>query len=245
MNRRLMQVFCALLLAVPLSAQTAEELVRSTSFFGSAENVFMKITMTLSSKSGSKERGIEVSMKRNAGSTLVLACMVSPAFLSQMKFLTHRQADGRVDTWLKTSQGVRKLAASGGTEKVFDSDFTVEDFTGLDPAGFSCVLLPDAVIDDVVCRAVQMTPAAPVGYTRKVLYLEKDGLALRGIDYMDGKGTLVRQYRLLRAGTSAGASYPALSVMRSLGSGTETTLEVKEIDAVRVIPEKNFNKGNL
>jgi outer membrane lipoprotein-sorting protein len=245
MMYRLLFVLIAAACAAHAFPQTAEQIAKKTSFFGSARDISMNMTMELKSKTGSRERGLEVFIKRSEGGMRVLARMVSPAFLSQMKFLTHREADGLTSSWLKTSQGVRKLAASSGSERIFDSEFTVEDFTEIDTAGFDCALLEDVPAELSQCYAVEMSPKVKAGYARKILYIHKDDFDLRGIDFMDERKTAIRQYRLLETGMVEGMPYPARSVMRDLRSGNETVLVVKEIDTGHPIPEKTFNKANL
>jgi hypothetical protein len=233
---------CAAATAFP---QTAEQIVLRTSLFGDARNVSAKITMELKGKTGARERGLEVFIARDRGEARVLIHMVSPAFLSQMKFLTHRSASGEASSWLRTSQGVRKLSRSNGTERVFDSDFTVEDLTETDVDEFEATLLADAEIDSFPCHAVELRPKFRTQYERKVMYVQMRGSGLQGIDFLDERSGLIRQYRLLETRLADGVPFPSLSVMRDLRGGTETLLRVRELDTTTVLPEKTFNKGNL
>jgi hypothetical protein len=121
----------------------------------------------------------------------------------------------------------------------------VEDFTDIDLADFAAEVLPDIAIDQVPCHAVRLTPKAAAQYRRKVVYVAIDGGMLRGTDFTDAQGGLVRQYRLLETRLADGATFPSVSVMRNVPAQTETRLTVETIDATTPLPDKTFNKGNL
>jgi len=247
MSRRLrvMTIAAGMLISSACFSQTPEEVLRRATLFGNARWLTLAISMELKGATGTRERGLEVFIARDSGATRILVHMVSPAFLSRMKFLTHRSASGETSSWLRTSQGVRKLSRANAAERIFDSDFTVEDFTEIDLDGFATLLLPDVLIGQVPCKAVQLTPGFRAQYARKVFFVEMNSGSLQGIDFFDTRDALVRQYRLMQTRMIDGTPFPSVSVMRDLLAQTETRLTVREIDTTTALPDKTFNKGNL
>jgi hypothetical protein len=244
MKKRSLFAAALVLLAGPAFSQSLGQLIMA-SLFGNAASITMKITMHLSAENGSKERGLEVFIRRDAGIVRILAHVVSPAFLSQMKFLTHRRDDGETSSWLKTSQGVRKLSSTNTEERVFDSDFTVEDFGQINPGEFTIDVLADSEVDGVPCAVLDLRPKLKATYARKVFFIEKVDSQLRGIDFFDEGGNFVRQYRLLETRIIGGAAFPVSSVMKDLRGKTETRLTVNEIDTTHPLPDRVFNKADL
>lgn len=244
-GRTVLAAAVGMLIGASCFSQTAEEILGRATLFGEARWLSLKISMELKGPNGVRQRGLEVFVARDRGTTRFLAHLVAPAFLSQMKFLSHRSADGATSSWLRTSQGVRKLSRANAAERIFDSDFTVEDFTDIDLADFAAELLPDVAIDQVPCHTVQLTPKARAQYSRKLLYVAREGGMLHGTDFYDAQGGLVRQYRLLETRRADGTTFPSVSVMRNLPAQTETRLTVETIDAATPLPDKTFNKGNL
>ena len=106
MRKRVVLTGLLVVLAGPVFCLSVGELLM-TSLFGTAKSITLKITMRLVAENGTRERGLEVFIRQDPATLRILAHVVSPAFLSQMKFLTYRQADGETSSWLKTSAGVR------------------------------------------------------------------------------------------------------------------------------------------
>jgi hypothetical protein len=237
----------ALLLASSprLPAQSAEELVAGLGLFGSARFITMRIDMGLTLKNGVKDRTLEVFIRQDDRRMSAMIHVIAPAFLSAMKFLTQRDADGQETSWLKTSQGVRRLSDANGSERVFDSDFRAEDFMAISARRFALAVLPDAVIDSVPCRTVEARPLSAGGYARKLVYIGATDGSLRGIDFLDAGGRIIRRYRLTATRVLEGGTYPLTAEMTDLREGTSTALKVDRIDLETALPDALFNKGSL
>lgn len=238
-------VLAALLSAFSADALTLEELLDRTLIFGPAKNITMGVTVTLSGRTGSKARGLEVFISRDAERLRVLVSMVSPAFLSQMKFLYHKDPGGAESAWMKTSQGVRRLAQTAVSGRIFDSDFTVDDFTAITESRYTLAMLPGVTLDSSPCFAVEARPKTRMDYERKVIYIEAANDLLRGIDFLDVEGAHVREYRVVSTREINGMAYPVSSTMEDLTAGSKTTLLVTRIDVDTALPDGLFNKGNL
>lgn len=228
-----------------LPAQGAETLVEGLSLFGSARAVSMRVEMELRLKNGRKDRSLDVFLRQVDRRTQVLIQVAAPAFLTSMKFLSMRDEGGLETTWMKTSQGVRRLTDSSGGERVFDSDFTAEDFLSVSARRFALAVLPDSTLGSTACRVVEARPRTAGSYARKLLYIGAADQSLRGIDFLDEGGTLIRRYRLTATQIIDGGTYPQSAVMENLRDGTATALSISRVDLKTDLPDRLFNKGSL
>ncbi len=238
--------FALLVAACPsVSAQSAQDLAAGVGLFGSAPFITLRVSMSLALPNGTKDRTLEVFIRQDARRTSALIHVIAPAFLSSMKLLTQRDVGGQESSWLKTSQGVRRLSDANGSERVFDSDFRAEDFMAVSPQRFALATLADTVIDSVACRTVEARPRSPRDYARKLLYIAAGDRSLRGIDYLDQGGRPVRRYRLTATQVVEEGTYPLSAEMVDDVEGTSTTLKVTRIDLRSALPDALFNKGSL
>jgi hypothetical protein len=195
---------------------------------------------------GVKSREMEAFIRRDGRASRLLLHMVSPAFLNQMKFLFHRDGDGRESQWMKTSQGVRRLAGSNRSEAIFDSDFTAEDLSDLRVDDFSLALLGEEQIGGRPCRRIEMVPRfAGSSYRKKQVLVEKGSGLIFGADFFDASGTLVRRYRLLDTQQVQGSTFPLTCRMENRGEESHTLLRFHRIEPVDSLPDKLFNRAGL
>ena len=95
-----------------------------------AEQIRMKARMVIHEGESQISRTIEVLFDSSgtAGYRL-LTQVIAPGFLRNMKVLVIDSGSDST-TWTSTSRGVRRIGSRGGSERVFQSDFFVGDFTG-------------------------------------------------------------------------------------------------------------------
>lgn len=226
--------------------QSAEEILRRSSLFGSAAGARMRIGMEIVKGQGVKSREMEAFIRRDGRASRLLLHVVSPAFLNQMKFLFHREGDGRESQWMKTSQGVRRLAGSNRSEAIFDSDFTAEDLSDLRVEDFSLALLGEEPVGGRPCHRIEMAPRfSGSSYHKKQVLVEKGSGLLFGADFFDAAGALVRRYRLLDTQRVQGSTFPLACRMENLAAGTHTLLRFQRIEPADSLPDKLFNRAAL
>ena len=227
-------------------AETAEEILQHTTLFGRAANTQMSITMEIVKPRGTKSRTLEAFVRQEGTASQILLHIVSPAFLSQMKFLSDRDEKGRESKWLKTSSGVRRLSEGNRTEPLFDSDFTVEDLSEIYPDDFDLALLGDKQAGPYLCDLIEAVPRfAGSSYSKKWIYVEKDTGILCAVDFFGRDDQPVKRYRLLEVQTVAGNTYPFSCRMEGVSDGTFTELEFPRIEIVDRLPDKLFSRASL
>lgn len=217
--------------------ERAADIISDVHVLGPADTMQVDATMTTREGSSESERRLEGWYRRDNRDLSLFVQIVEPPFLRDMKLLLLRRGS-REDTWMRTSRGVRRLGASGGQERVFGSHFTVSDITAVDPTEQSVRVVessPDEIIIDV-------EDAEGDGYRR--FSIQPEDRIIRGIQFFDDSGELVKEYTLLSLGSVDGRPVPMHGQMR-LANGDHTVISVNNIEFPRSIPGRYFNRGNL
>ena len=223
-----------------------ESIINKTYMLGKDPNIHMIIEMKISAKNGVKERVLDIYMKRTETTSKTLIHVISPGFLNKMKFLLHKDENGTDSKWMKTSKGVRRLSDANNSERVFDSDFTVEDFSGHAATDFKLTLLDTVFIGGKECFAIEAVPSYKFSdYSKKILKIDVDTMILREVDFFDNRGKKIKQYELIETQIINNNIYPLLCRMDNLKTDTNTTLHLQQVVVSGTLPNKIFNKGNL
>jgi hypothetical protein len=233
---------------VPAAAQesrelTAEEILKNVYLLGDAPNIVLSASMDIKSPRGDKTRVLDIYISQNDDESKILAQVSSPAFLRNLKFLTHQFTDGSDDKWVKTSRGVRRLAEGNYGEALFDSDFTVEDLSRINQSRFNLELADSSEFPGM--RAVKATPTyRNPDYTHKVFLIEVETGMLAGVNFFIGEG-LIKRYTLVERQLVDGELYPLICLMEDLSEDTSTIFEIIEVSIEDSIPARLFNRGSL
>lgn len=239
-----------LILSVTAAAQSAsnpspESILRSAALFSAFDSMELSVNLDITERRGSKERDLAVYVEKLNGDYRALIQVTSPAFLNKMKFLTLGAGESR-EQWMSTSRGVRRLAASNRNERLFDSDFTVEDLSNYDPADYQLALQGSRTIDGVDCHVLEARPiSGESDYARKVLFVSKSSGLLHRAEFYNEAGTMIRLFTLLEQMSLSGSPFPKVGKMETFADGTYTILTVNDAQAGLDIPDRLFNRGNL
>lgn len=246
MSSRVISIVLALLAvasAPRLSADSAASYVLDSHILGISEYTAVEATMIIHGSRGDQTRRLEVLMHRpGEDESRVLARIVWPAFLTNMKFLIHNNGDRGQEKWMTTSRGVRRLSDSNTDESVFNSDFTVEDFSDLRTGEYRFAYHEDDDPNGIRVIHARRTEAASGS---KVFHVDPEAKLIRRIDYLDPSGALVRQYRILSTQQVASHDYPKQAEMRDLQAGTSTEITIESVDVESRIPARMFNRASL
>ncbi len=232
--------FCAATLAAADVAAALE----NAHLFGPSESTVLRAVMEIHSRGGTSTRTVEVSIEREAGGTArILAQVIEPAFLRNLKFLMHRDHRGRSDFWMRTSSGTRRLTGHDNTESIFNSDFTVEDFSYIDVAAYELALLSEQPAGRTIIDG-RLAQASPT-HVRKIFTVEDETDLIERVRYMDGNGRMVKEYELLTRQEVSGQTLPHEAVMTNHTEGTFTKLTIVSVDPNARIPARVFNPAGL
>jgi hypothetical protein len=232
-----------LLASNPASAlSSADDLLASAKLFADASTIKATIEMSIARRDGTKARTLELFMSLPGdGSAKALARVKSPEFLRNMKMLKIRDTAGKSDTWIKTSQGVRRIAEGGADEPLFDSDFTADDLSGFDKGRFRARALEAA--DGLAWLSAVPTKGSDWAELR--IGLELDTRLIARIDYISKDGSVGKRYRLLERQELGGSVSTRSCAMENLKKGSITTLSITGMELDTGIPDSVFAKGSL
>lgn len=251
MRLRLFVVLVVLSTTVSLYAENSTidpaAVLENVSVYGNTPNLTARIQMKIATSRGVQNRVLEAYVKRTADASETFIRMISPAFLSNMKFLSKRSSSGTEVHWIGTSRGVRRVATGGSnTEHLFDSDFTVEDLSSISVDRYRLRVLPKRQIEGRTCLSIEARPKySGADYVRKIIYVEVGSMLLMGIDYFDSRGQIVRSYRTTSTQRVSGQELPRTCVMSTPENGSSTVLTFERVETARPIPERVFNIGNM
>ncbi|MFP4114450.1 MAG: outer membrane lipoprotein-sorting protein [Spirochaetota bacterium] len=224
--------------------QEPDEIIRDAALFGRFESLVARIRMEIHD-GGTKHRTLELHSEQDDDGARAFVQIISPAFLNRMKFLTI-SARGATDQWIGTSRGVRRLADGSRDERLFDSDFRIDDFTPPEPDEYDLTRLDDRVVDGEPCYVVDIVPrTVRTDYARRRVFVAREDRLLVRAEYYSPDDELVRLFRLEERTYEEGTAFPARGSMRSISDGTETVLTVEQYRVGVTIPDRMFSRGNL
>ncbi len=236
------------LISASVIAQEAPDpadILRGAALFGRFTSLEVDLTMEIHERRGTKDRGLVVYVERDGDDARTLVQIVSPAFLSRMRFLSVTDGEDTAQ-WLATSRGVRRIAPSSRNDKLFDSDFTVEDLSDYDPDDFDLTITGSERINGSDAYVLEAVPLdIETDYAKRVMYVDKETGLLVLARFLDGSGDVIREFELLEHMDLDGIAFPKVARMTTVSRNTFTILTVDNARAGHDIPDRIFNRGDL
>lgn len=222
-----------------------EAVLRGATIFGRFDAMEIEAEMTIRDSRATKTRGLAITVEHEPnGTTRVLARVVSPGFLSRMKYLVHHHENGREDAWLSTSRGVRRLTGARRQVRLFDSDFTAEDFAPPDVEGLALQAAGSSGNPCADCVGVRAGEKAGRAESRLFVVDQGTGL-IHQVDFLDRNGKLVRRYELVETQVIGGQTVPLSCRMEDYERDSATTLRFTAVTLPDSVPARLFNPGSL
>ncbi|MFW5744298.1 MAG: outer membrane lipoprotein-sorting protein [Spirochaetota bacterium] len=237
-------VLALVALVGPRAYTDSHDALRDAALFGRFETLTARVEMEIHER-GMKTRTLELYVEQDDERHRALAQVIAPAFLGRMKYLMIGDAR-RTDQWIASSRGVRRVAGSAREERLFDSDFVVEDFTPPRDGEYEVRELPDREVDGEPCRAFEVAPQGiTTGYARRVVYVSATDRILVRAEYYSASDELLRLFELHERTTVDGEPFPRRATMQTVGAGTSTEIVLRKVTTDEPIPARVFSRGNL
>lgn len=231
-------------MAAAAGAETAEEFLASAHLFGREHAIVVSLGMTITERDGqSRSRVVELFMDRHDVRTRTLGRIVEPAFLAEMKFLKITERGKQDMQWMKTSRGVRRLGDSSGSESVFGSHFSVEDFGSLSSSEYTVSFVGKPVEAAEVMLLVQPVKGGKAESRR--IRIDPETRIVTGMEYIDGQGKVIKRYSVVSKAMSGDVMRPSSVKMEDLVHGGSTSLQLYDFKFPDSIQERWFNPGSL
>jgi outer membrane lipoprotein-sorting protein len=237
--------------AVSLSAQNAEEIVRSSRDRIQADAVYTRSTMILMAKNGAETRRvIEQFSKDGPRGNRVVIVFHEPRSVAGTRFLTMENPGGEDDRWifLPDRGRVQRIAASDGSKSFVGTDFSNDDISSADRRVDldQHSLLREEDLGNNPCYVIQSVPRdSSYQYSRMIQWIDRNTWVSHRIELYDKRNVLVKTLEILRLEERDGRLSPMQTRMTSHAAGTYTQINVDDIRYNARIPEGIFTQEYL
>jgi outer membrane lipoprotein-sorting protein len=241
------------------AAETARELLdraKAVNDEREPKDVAQRMRMVIVDSRG-KERVREVesrSLELGGGERKSLIVFLSPRDVKGVGFLSFAHKDRDDDQWLylPALKRVRRITASGRTQRFQGSDFTYEDLDLFDEIPewteeeASSTLLRRERVDGADCAVIALEPKKDVGYGRIVVWLDPAASLFRRIElYGKNGGELVKTVALRDWRDVGDVPTAHLLEMETVTKGTKTRIEISEVRYDQGLDEELFTERQL
>lgn len=229
------------LMAPPVFAENLSELLRNAFIFGSHNKMKIELQMNVQGQRGEIKREILLFFQKEKDDTKVLMQITMPAFLRKMKFL-YINKNNREQRWMSSSQGVMSISGGNANRPLFNSDFSLEDISRIDPQLYT-LSLKKKTMEKVVVQAESKSKSAI--YSKKIFIINFKKNLIESIEYYDQAEKMLKKFEVQEISEKNNKFYPAHSVMKDFINKSETHLYIEHIDFPKNIPSRYFNRAAL
>ncbi len=146
--------------------------------------------------------------------------------------------------YLPAQRRVRRVSASAGGSRFMQTDFSYADLDLAGGAGDQSTRLADRTLDGNPCYVVATKPAhSPYGGIETWVD-QRTGVTLEVI-FRDPSGKPVKELDVEKVQQIGGRWTAVQSVMRTLATGSKTTLEVESLDTHAALSPDDFTSAAL
>jgi hypothetical protein len=238
-KRNILIALFAACVSLVFAEQSPDQIAQSASFFSTRQS--QKISATLEVQLGKerKERELELCFQASDAAKKLLARVTAPAFLREMKVLQISAADAS-DTWVKTSQGLKRLSTGSRGEALFQSDFLTTDFS-VPTSGWRF----SPRDGENGSRVLERDGSAAEGFTTQRLFLKPGSSVVEKREFLDASGVAQRVYRVTEWRGSGETAIPVRIELEKVGGKGLSSLTIKELQESPVFPAGLFAPGGL
>lgn len=251
MKKNVILVVALLCAASFLTAQTADQIVKSSRDRITATTVSTRSRMVIQAKDGSTtERLLDQYSSDSGDTTRTMIVFQKPASVAGTRFLTIEKDNGTGDRWmfLPALGKVRRIAAAEGSGSFVGTDFSFDDISSANRnlIADTHVLKGEETLGGKACYVIESTPKdTSYQYSKMIQWIEKDGFLSKKIELYDKKGTLIKQVDILSTKDFQGRITPTETKMSTLADGTSTTIFIDIMKYDDPIPDAVFTTNYL
>ena len=214
----------------------------------------MKLTL-VDAHGGERVRELTVSTKRfPADEDKSISTFLAPAEVKGTGFLQWGHQSGDDDQWLYLPAygRTRRITAQMRDESFVGTDFSYRDldilgdFQNWTEHDAPSALLGEEAVDGSACHVIELRPQQEgMTYGRIVLWLDRDKLTARRMEFYDREGEKLKRLALQEI-TDVGKVPTAHTLeMQSLKKGTRTRVDVADVQYDSSIPDDHFTQRQL
>ena len=179
----------------------------------------------------------------------LLVIFDQPADVRNTAFLTFTHQQGPDDQWLylPALKRVKRISSNNKSGPFMGSEFAYEDLTSQEVDKYTYRWLRDETVDGIDLFVIERYPVDEnSGYTRQVVWIDKDEYRTWKVDFYDRKGDLLKTLRYMGYREYAGKYWrPDLMRMVNHQTGKSTQLRWSEYEFQTGLADRDFNRNSL
>jgi len=236
-------------------AESAAEIMQKQRAMHRTKDEEETLVMRLVSKTGAvKERRlVRYTLTGPDNLNKILVRFLAPRSVENTGLLTWEAPNGDDDQWLylPATKKVKRVAASGKSQRFMGTDFAYEDMQPESIRLHRYQLLGSESIDGQDCHVIEAVPAtdrqaADSGYSKRKLWVRKDNYFTVKREYSDRKGKLEKVGTERKLVQVSGTVWRATELeMHDLEAGTRTILVVEQRAVDRGLKESLLTETGL
>lgn len=209
------------------------------------------LTMTLRNRQGQevsramRSRTLEVADDGDKS----LIVFDDPRDVKGTAFLTFSHKSGDDDQWLylPALKRVKRISSSNKSGPFMGSEFAYEDLSSQEVEKYTYNYLRDEDLDSVGTYVIERFPVAKQsGYTREVVWIDKDEYRVRQVEYWDRKQSKLKTLKLSGYEQYVERFWRAARMdMQNHQTGKSTTLEFDDYVFGNGFTDNDFNRNSL
>lgn len=249
--RSALALACFLSLSVPASAMTAEEAaIQADQRIRGYKDASMRLTMRLTSPSGeTAERQLRVQSLEYAEGDKTLMVFDTPRDLRGSALLSYAHPSGDDEQWLylPVVKRVKQIGARNKSGPFMASEFAFEDIVTPFWQKFTYDKLEEVELDGLPCYRLERLPKdRDSGYSRQVMWIDRQDQLVRKIDYYDRKNSLLKTYQASEFFLHEGKHWrPAKMLMVNHQTRKQTLLHWQDFQFGKGLEERDFSQNAL
>ncbi|KPL16012.1 hypothetical protein AMJ74_00155 [candidate division WOR_3 bacterium SM1_77] len=208
-----------------------------------------KMKMTIMTTSGEERTFVYHAYSKNGGEKSLMK-YIEPSRVKGQTILMLNDGD---DIWMyfPKRNHIRKLASHAKKQKVEGSDFSYEDMGGSNTfiEEYTSVRLEDEKKEGYNCYKLELNrkPESDAGYSRLVLWVDKETLVPIVIDYFHEDDPDMREKQLILRDIQLidGIHTPMQYTMYNKLDDTKTHMEIIEVDYQVDLPDNLFTEEGM
>lgn len=172
-----------------------------------------------------------------------------PPDIDGTALLTYTHISGQDDQWLymPAMKRVKRIASGNQSGSFVGSEFAYEDLTSQEVAEYTYSFLDQGSANDLDCFVIERIPKREdSGYSRQVVWVDKEHYRYQKIEYYDRRGDLLKTLTLSDYKLYAGEFWRAKTMdMVNQQTGKSTTLLWESITYRTGLAENDFSVNAL
>lgn len=209
------------------------------------------VTMILRNAQGKKSvremrmKSLEVNGDGDKGLTI----FDKPRDVKGTALLTFSHINKADDQWLylPALKRVKRIASRNKSGPFMGSEFSYEDLSSFELEKYTFKLLGEETVNGFDCYKVEQVPTDPYsGYTRQIVWLDKDELRVQKIDFYDRKNSRLKTLTFRDYKQYPNQYWrPLLMSMVNHQTKKSTDLKTNRLEFKTGLKDSDFNKATL